>query len=255
MNQFTALFKKEILESLRQFKVIALVIVFMIFGIISPLTALLMPDILKMFMPDTGIQFELPEVQAVDAYSQFFSNVNQMGLVIMVIVFGSILTNEISRSTLINLVTKGLKRYVVISVKYIYACIIWTITYIFGAVLTYVYTIYYWENNVENTVFAFSLTWLYGIFLISMIMLASAVFKSSYVGVLLTILSAVILMMIISIHPVWSEYIPQYLLSSSLPVLSGALSPGDVLPAVIISISMSVLMFASAIMIFNKSTL
>lgn len=255
MNQYTALFKKEFLESLRQFKVFALMIVFMIFGIISPLTAILMPDIMKTFLTDTGIHIELPEVQAVDSYSQFFSNVNQMGLVIMVIVFGNILTHEISGNTLINLITKGLKRHVVISVKYIYTCFLWTITYIIGAVLTYVYTIYYWENTVDYTVAAFSLTWLYGIFLISVIMLASAVFKSSYIGVLITVLCAAILMMIISIHPEWSEYMPQYLLSSSIPMLNGELTPYDMLPSVIISITLSIIMFLSSILIFNRSTL
>lgn len=243
------------MESVRNFKLIALIVVFMIFGVISPLTAILLPEIMETFIEEEGLYFEMPEVQALDSYVQFFSNVNQMGLVVLVIVLGGVLTNELSRKTLINLVTKGLKRYKVIVVKSIYACLMWTAAYISGAAITYLYTIYYWEETVPNIILAFSLTWLFGIFLISIVMFASSIFKSSYVGVLLTVLLAVVVMIIASIHPVLQEYMPQYLLGASTEILSGEMEAADVFSSIIVTIVTSVLMFILSIIIFNKAVM
>lgn len=252
MNQAVALFKKEIVESIRNFKLFALIIVFMILGIVSPLTALLMPDILEAVMEDSGITIDLPPVSAFDSYAQFFSNANQMGLVILVIIFGNILTHEFSRNTLVNLVTKGLKKYNIILVKSAFAVVVWTAAYITGALITYLYTVYYWDDEVQHLIAAFALTWLFGIFLISVIMAASTVFRTSFVGVLITVLAVVIVMMAAGIHPDITEYLPQYLISSNMELLTGELEAGDVVPSVIVTIAASIIMIGASIYIFNN---
>lgn len=255
MNQISALFKKEIMESVRNFKLFSLIIVFMIFGIISPLTALLMPEIMRIVMEDAGISFEMAPVSAIDSYVQFFSNINQLGLVIFVIVTGSILTNELSRNTLVNLVTKGLKRHNVIIVKFLYATILWTAVYVLSSVITYLYTIYYWGDPLENILLAFSLTWLFGIFLISIIMLASSIFKTSFLAVLFSVLAIVIAMIILSIHPTIAEYLPQYLISTNIGVLTGEITPGDIVPSVLTTVGAVIIMFGLSIFTFNKATI
>lgn len=255
MNQVSALFKKEIIESVRNFKLFVLLTVFIIIGIISPLTALLMPDIMDMLMEDAGISFELPPVTALDSYTQFFGNMNQLGLPILVIVTGSILTNEFSRNTLVNLLTKGLKRHNVMLVKFLYAVLMWTAAYAAGAVTAYLYTIYYWDNKFENILAAFSLTWVYGIFLISVIMLASAIFKTSFLGVLFTVLAVVILMIITSIYPPAAEYLPQYLATSNAELLTGEIAVSDVLPALLITLAVSIFIFLLSTAVFNKAAI
>lgn len=255
MNQISALFKKEIVESIRTFKLFLLLAVFVIIGIISPLTAYLMPDIMEMVMEDAGVKFELPAVTALDSYVQFFNNMNQLGLPILVIITGSILTNEFSRNTLVNLLTKGLKRHNVMVVKFLYAILMWTVVYVFGAVTTYLYTIYYWNNELENILAAFGLTWLYGIFLISVIMLASAIFRTSFLGVLFTVLGVVIIMIILSIHPTTAEYLPQYLLTSNVGLLTGETGLSDVMPVVLITAAASILIFLLSIVTFNKAVI
>lgn len=255
MNQISALFKKEVMESIRNFKLFALIIVFVIFGIISPLTALLMPEIMKLAMDDAGIAFELPAVTAIDSYGQFFNNMNQIGLVIFVIVTGSILTNEFSKDTLVNLITKGLKRRNIMIVKFSYTVVMWTVVYILSAVTAYFYTIYYWDDALENIFMAFSLTWLFGIFLISIIMLASSIFKKSFLGVLFTVLTAVIIMIILSIHPALTGYLPQYLISANMGLITGEIVPGDVLPSVLVTISTAIIIFILSIFTFNKTVI
>lgn len=253
MNQISALFKKEVMESIRNFKLFALIIVFMIFGVLSPLTAILMPDIMEMVMEDAGIQFELPPVSAIDSYTQFFSNVNQMGLVIMVLLMGNLLTGEFSRNTLVNLVTKGLKRHNIIIVKSIFSTLVWTIAFFLAALITYLYTIYYWDETINNVLLSYSLTWLFGVFLISLIMFTSSIFRSSFLGVLISVLAVVIIMMIVSIHPSIAEYLPQYLINSNMAILTEEIMPGDMLQSVIVTIISTVVLFIISVSLFNKT--
>lgn len=255
MNQVSALFKKEIMESVRNFKLFVLLAVFIIIGIISPLTTLLMPDIMAMVMEDAGISFDLPAVTGMDSYVQFFGNMNQLGLPILVVVTGSILTNEFTRNTLVNFLTKGLKRHNVIIVKFLYTALMWTFVYVLSAVTAYLYTMYYWDNQLENIWGAFALTWLYGVFLISVIMLASAIFRTSFLGVLFTLLGVVIIMIILSIHPASAEYLPQFLITSNVELLTGESGLSNVLPAVLITVAASVLILLLSIMTFNKATI
>lgn len=255
MNQVFALFKKEMMESVRNFKLFVLLAVFIIIGIISPLTALLMPDIMALLMEDAGISFELPAVTALDSYVQFFSNMNQLGLPVLVVVTGGIITNEFTGNTLVNLLTKGLKRYNVMLVKFLYTVLMWTVVYIFSGITAYLYTIYYWDEQLENIWTAFALTWLYGVFLISLIMLASAVFKTSFLGVLFTVLGIVILMIIAGIHPAAAEYLPQYLISSNTDVLAGEKAISEVIPPVLITAGASILIFLLSIVTFNKAAI
>ena len=51
MRAYEAFIKKEIIEFTRTYKLLALGLVFLLLGIISPLTAKYMPEIISQFMP------------------------------------------------------------------------------------------------------------------------------------------------------------------------------------------------------------
>ena len=79
MNGYLAFMKKEWMEQIRTFKLFILFVVFFIFGMLSPLTAKLMPELLSQ-IPIEGMTIILPEPSAIDSYTQFFKNCSQMGL-------------------------------------------------------------------------------------------------------------------------------------------------------------------------------
>lgn len=68
----------------------------------SPLAAKLLPQILA----SEGISITLPDPSAIDSWSQFFKNISQMGLIVTVILFSGVLGTELSKGTLINMLTK-----------------------------------------------------------------------------------------------------------------------------------------------------
>ena len=92
MRGYFAFIKKEFTEQLRTFRVLILFAVFFIFGMMSPLLAKLLPDILS-GMELQGMTINIPEPTAMDAYSQFFKNTTQMGVIVILLVFGGIISN------------------------------------------------------------------------------------------------------------------------------------------------------------------
>jgi ABC-2 type transport system permease protein len=141
MRNYLVFLKKEVLEYAKTYKLLIMLMVFAVFGITNPLMAKLLPEILGSLMTD-GIIMALPEATAYDAWTQFFKNATQMGLIVMVILFSGILSSELSTGTLINMLTKGLSRTAVILSKYTCMVLVWTISIALCFGLTYGYTVY-----------------------------------------------------------------------------------------------------------------
>ncbi|MFD3016370.1 hypothetical protein ACFKJ2_00710, partial [Streptococcus agalactiae] len=96
MKSLAVMLKKEWMENVRTYKVISILITCSIFGILGPLTALMMPDIMAGILPKK-LQGAIPEPTYIDSYIQYFKNLNQLGLVILVFLFSSTLTQEFSK--------------------------------------------------------------------------------------------------------------------------------------------------------------
>jgi ABC-2 type transport system permease protein len=125
MNAFYAYFKKEVCEVTRTYKLTVMGLVFLLFGIMNPLTAKLLPEIMASVMPE-GMSITLPEPSAMDSWAQFFKNVSQMGLIVLVVLFSGAMAGEFSRSTLIQPLTKGLARRVTLAAKFLAIALFWT---------------------------------------------------------------------------------------------------------------------------------
>ena len=110
MNGFTPFLKKEIFELYRRGRLLLFGILFVFFAILSPATAKLMPEILKMAsLESQGITIGEITVTASNSWEQFFGNLSTI-LIVFVIVFAGSVTKEFSGGTAIPLLTKGLSR-------------------------------------------------------------------------------------------------------------------------------------------------
>jgi len=251
MKQFIAFTKKEIYESVATFRLYILLAVFVIFGMMSPLIAKLMPDILKN-LGDSGVVITLPEPTAMDAWGQFFKNVGQMGMLDLVIIFSGIMSNELSKGTLINLLTKGLKRHTVILSKFLSASVLWTVNYLLCFGICYAYTAYFFGiDAISHAVLAFTAPWLFGELMLALLIFGGTLFGNIY-GSLLSCLSAVIVLSVISIVPKAAGYNPITLSGGTFSLLNGAKEPSDFIPAEIICSALIVALIAGAIVVFDR---
>lgn len=70
--------RKELLEGIRNYKMIILITIFLILGIMNPLFAKLTPELLSS-LADESISISVPDPTALDSWTQFFKNITQMG--------------------------------------------------------------------------------------------------------------------------------------------------------------------------------
>ena len=127
MNGFTAFLRKEFTEQLRTYKLLIMLIVFTIFGMMSPLLAKLMPEIFASLGTE-GLTINFPEPTYMDAYAQLFKNVTQMGVIVLLLVFAGSMSQELSRGTLVNVLAKGLPRIAVVLSKFVACLTLWAIS-------------------------------------------------------------------------------------------------------------------------------
>lgn len=246
-----AFMKKEWMEHVKTYKLLILFSVFFIFGMMSPLLAKLMPEIMS-GMEIEGMTITLAEPTAMDSYMQFFKNMNQMGLLVLVLVFSGMLTQELVKGTLVNMLTKGLSRTRVILAKYLMAVLLWSIGLVIAFMTTYGYTVYLFPNDpIVNLAISVSCLWLFGVWLLALLMFAQTLVNSQYGNLLFVALSVGLLFMI-NLIPSLQKYNPLTLVSNNVAMLVSEFDKSSLMPSVYVSSILTVLLLWSAILIFKN---
>jgi len=252
MKVFISFFKKEILESVRTYRLFIMLAAFILFGIISPLLAKMIPDLVNGSDLGNGMVLQMPEPTAMDAWGQFFKNIGQLGVLVLVIVFCGIMAAELNKGTLVNVLTKGMRRSTVVISKFTVAAIIWTISYVLSLAVTYGYIIYYWGNaKISNGLLAFAGPWIFGILLISVLIFGGICFKN-ILGSLLSAAGVIIVLSLINIAPKVQKYNPISLSGNSVSLLNGQSVPGDMIPALVICLAVICVLVAGSWVVFNR---
>ncbi|MDR1432056.1 MAG: ABC transporter permease [Propionibacteriaceae bacterium] len=250
MKAFAVFTKKELTESLRTYRLAVLLAVFALLGIMSPLTAKMLPDILGA-IDLGGMTLNLPEPTAMDSWTQFFKNVGQMGVLALIIIFSGIMASEFSRGTLVNLLAKGLRRETVILAKFTAATLLWTLAYLLCLGVAASYTAYYWEIELQNAPLAFGGMWLFGELLIALLILGGTLFANFYGSLLLTG-GVTAVLSVLGIVPKLAKYNPISLSGGTLALLDGQASAGDFVTAVVICALCVVALLAASLAVFRR---
>lgn len=254
MSNYIAFTKKEWIENSRTYKRLIMLCTFILFGMMSPVTAKLMPEILKRFMPK-GMEITLTTPGVIDAWSQFYSNISQMGMFLMVILFSGILANEYAKGTLIIMITKGLSRDMIILSKFSAMVSLWTISYVIGGLTSWGYSTYLFPGeNLKHLTFSLFSLWIYGIFLLAILLFMGTIAKNSYGALLLTGV-VVVVMMVLNILPTIKKYNPIFLSNNMVTLLQKTVEVKDFVLPMSITIGAIGLLLVGSILIFRKRQL
>lgn len=249
MRAFLAMTKKELMESLKTYKLLIVAAVFLLFGMLNPITAKIMPKLLSSFMPE-GMTVTLAEPGAIDSWIQFYKNMSTQ-LILFIIVFCGIVANELSRGTLINMLTKGLSRKTVILSKFTAVISIWTVSYLICFGTTFAYTMYLLPGELPNVAFSAFCMWLFGVLQIS-IMLLGGVMSGSIYGSLLLAGGFTGLLMVIGIAPKLEKYNPYLLSSGSVSLLTSNIDISDFYVSICVTLVLIFFFIIGSIMLFDK---
>lgn len=253
MKQLTAFIKKEFSEQIRGGRFMILGILFCLFGIMNPATAKMLPWLLEVMSEQLGDNSMLItgiEVDALTSWTQFFKNMPVL-LIVFIVIFSGILTAEYQKGTLINVITKGLKRWKILISKLLIMFVSWTAGYLITFGITYGYNAYFWDNHIaQNLLFAALGYYLVGLWLISIILLASVILKSAS-AVTLSVGAAFVVSYLKGFLPAFQEYVPTYLLNSN-ELLIGALDSIQCMAAVGITVFLTLFNGILSVLIFDK---
>lgn len=251
MRIFLSLLKKEAIEGARTKKMISTFILFLFIGLISPLTAKLTPMILQSIA--TGnIDINVAPPSEIDSWTQFFKNISQIGMFGLAIILSTQMANEFQKGTLINLLSKGLPRYQVVLSKIFYNFILWFLAYFCSFILTYFYTKYFFGISfpIRNILMAALLPFIFGLFLISLEILAGVI-SGNVIGTLILTTVGIVIQLILSIRDEIVKYMPIALIGKPVNLIKG-IGYDDYYVPIITGSILLILCIVISIAIINK---
>ena len=255
MRAYAAFTAKEFTEYTRTYKLLVIGLVFLLFGISSPLAAKFMPEIISQFLP-AGIEITITEPAALDSWMQFLKNISQIGAFVLFILLSGIMAGEYSRGTLIHILTKGLSRKTVILSKFTAAALLWTGAYLLCFGVAYGYTWYFWRKTVNTPGLAEAITalWVFGILLTAITVLGGVLVRSSY-GTLLFTGALVVIQILLNMLPDVQDYNPIQLANGGTPLMQGQLESGSLIKPMIVAAAGIAICIIAACAAFNKKKL
>ena len=259
MRNYIIFLKKELFEAVKTYKLLILAATFFVFGLMSPLFAKMMPEIMKFAMasdPSTAgmdLTSLFADPAAIDAWIQFYSNVGQLGLIVLVIVFSGMLASEISKGTLTIILTKGLARSTAILAKFSSAVIIWTGCFMIAFFTSWGFTIYFFPGeHLPHILLAGFCLWVYGVFLLALTCLAATLTKST-IFCMLSVGAAVVVFSLLPYLPFTDKYNPAFLSNMQLRLLHESATVRNVMPTLISSLIIIIAFVLLAVLFFDRT--
>lgn len=256
MRSLLAFIKKEYLEAARTGKLIILVLLFLLFGIMNPAIAKLTPWMAEMLadtMAESGFLFTEIQVDAMTSWTQFFKNI-PIALIAFVLLFSDLFTREYKSGTLLLVLTKGMQRYKVVLAKTVLLLSLWTLAYGLCFGITYGYNAYFWDNGTAHNLFpAATVWWLFGVWVICLIVLFSSLLTNN-TGVSLCTGGTVMAAYLSGLLPKAKAYTPTLLMNSS-SLLSGIEGTDAYGKAILVTIAFCLVCIAVSIPVINRKQL
>ena len=252
----TAFIKKECMELTRTGKLLILGIIFILFGIMNPAIAKLTPWMYEMLgetLSEQGLVIGEVKVTALTSWTQFYKN-TPIIVIVIILLFSSILTNEYQKGTLVQIVTKGLSRKKIYFSKLLTLYGAWTLLYLVYTGITLGYTMYFWgDDKVTNLPFGIVMYWLFGIMTASVLIFFSSLCENS--GQVLLGTGAVFFgSILLGYIPKLKEYMPSRLMDG-LTLSTGGAECSDFTAPIICAFLLIIICAIMGMLIFDRRKL
>jgi ABC-2 type transport system permease protein len=252
MTSFGVLLTKELTEQLRTMRLIVVLAVFGAFGILSPVLAKALPDIIKAAGGDIQITVPTPTVR--DAMDQFAKNVGQMGALIAILISMGAVATEKERGTAGFLLTKPVGREEFLLGKIAAIAILLGLGLALAGLLAAAYTAVLFEPlSVAGTVASIALLWLSLAVYAAITFLASVITRSALVAGGVGF-GAFIGAGIISALPTIGPYMPSSLSTSAVALALGR-PGGDLAGPILVNLALVGLALVAAGIAFRREEL
>jgi len=165
------------------------------------------------------------------------------------------MSNEFSKGTLINVLTKGLSRHAVVLAKCSVYLGLWTIGLTAAFLTTYGYTEYLFSHEgIDHLLLSVFCLWLFGAFLLSVFMQSATLIKSSYGSMLVSVM-VVGLLFFINIVPKLQKFNPLTLVTNNVAMLTKTFDLSVIYSSILITIPLTFLFILGSLLVFKKQSM
>lgn len=140
MKQLKTVFKKEQLESWRNFSWIWVPIVFILLSIMDPITTHYLPILIDKVggMPE-GTAFEIPEIPAADALMMSLTEMSSLGALIIILLTVGTIAGERKSGVIELILVKPINHVTYITAKWLAKLTLFFVSFVIGMLLSWYY--------------------------------------------------------------------------------------------------------------------
>jgi len=249
---FVAL-RKEMLEQWRTYRLLIVAVVFLVFGLLSPLLAKLTPELFKMLPQGEEFARLVPPPTAADAVGQYVKNLSQFGVILAVLMGMGAVAQEKDKGTAALMLVKPMPRWAFLAAKHVALAITFLVGIILASLAGYYYTLILFEPlDIGGWLALNALLLLFSFVYVALTLFSSTLSKSQVVAGGLAFVF-LILLAILGALPAVGQYLPGQLLTSGTALASGtgSMSWG----ALLLSLGLIVAALAGSWAIFQRQEL
>ena len=240
-------------EISRTYKLYVVPGLFLFFGFTSPLLTKLMPQLLTSLVGEISIT--LPEMTWIDSYGQFFKNLNQLGLLAVVLTTMGTIADERSRGISQLVLTKPVSRSGYVLAKYVANLLLVATSSCIAFGAAWLYTNVLFSGTGFEAGFRGIVTYLvYMAVILGVVIFASASTKSAVAAGGLTVLGLIVLNVLPFLSNTLSRYSPGALPGHLTRAIAGSAVP-ELGGAAIFAAATIVLLLVAASWVFSRKEL
>jgi ABC-2 type transport system permease protein len=175
---FTSL-RKEILQLGRTYRLLALAIVLVVFGLLSPLLAKLTPELIRLLPGSEDLASLIPKPTMADAVAQYVKNITQFGLLLALLLTMGAVAQEKERGTAVLMLVKPLPRSIFLLSKFVALALAFLLCLALAGLGGYYYTLLlFGPPNAWGWLALNLLLWVYLLVYVALTLLASVLMRS-----------------------------------------------------------------------------
>lgn len=241
MTGYRVLLRRELLEQWRTMRLGIVVIVFLLFGLLSPVLARYTPELIGSFLPPDQLPLRLPTPTTADAISQFIKNVGGTLTLAGVLLAMGMVASEKERGTAAFILTKPAGRGAFVAAKLTALAVTLGLAMAASGAAAYAYTGWLFTAPPIGGFAAMVLSiWLAQLSIASLTLLGSALVRSVVAAGALGF-AAYVILALVSALPTIGQYTP-----AGLQNAAGELALGGMPPTIVAAVAANLALVAGA---------
>lgn len=246
-----ALIYKEYKELVRTNKIIVLPAVLIFIGILSPISAKVMPELVKHLAQGINISINPPTIK--DSYIQFLKNLNQMVIIVLLLLNAGMIVDEKSNGSFGLLFSKPISKINFILVKFITRITLILISLSLGSIVFIFYTqILFKGFDIKSFIISMFLFFIYSVAFTSLALFVSVASNSYALATIFSFLGFMIFSLISLFEDKITKFTPVGLSNAQTAILINDIKYNDLSICIISNLVIILLFVFASIITFKK---